>query len=139
MWAILIDRAGPTKIRDERRVELGIDARLLLKSSGMSFAGPGSLSRRDVRLNARAIAFSGLATLAKSAGKTRTAIARGMHPGHYDTNANVLFVFGGAIWPSVFSPEAQQSLNLFPPGPDCTLCGPEQQTRAHNKKWERIV
>ena len=50
-----------------------------------------------------------------------------------------LFVFGGAVRRSIAPPEVQQSVNLFPPGPDCTPRDPEQQTRAHCQKRERIV
>lgn len=63
----------------------------------------------------------------------------GITPDHHDTNPYGLFVFGGAVRRHISPPEVQKGLNLLTPGPDYTLCDPEQQTRAHCQKWERIV
>ena len=77
--------------------------------------------------------------MARSDGDTSCCREREAPPDHHDTNSHGLFVFGGAVRRSTSPSEVQQSLNLFPPGPDCTPRDPEQQTRAHCQKWERIV
>jgi len=38
------------------------------------------------------------------------------------TRIRILFGFDGAVWSP---PEVQQSLNVFPPDPDCTHCDPQ--------------